>query len=185
MFKKISCSLLQPQILLVDFQVQQTHHHQRQQQEQHLRRPWQHLQRRPPLVIKNCYIFSVGIVVLFKSNRGWFARQNCIILDCDNNADCTGDSDSCVSNVCFCGSTEKCSETAICSVGECRGIWFLYSQNLWLSGKFYFKVTWYILPILHLFIRARYYGLCFTLWYWIYHFWQHRSVSKLSKLIRA
>ena len=69
-----------------------------------------------------------------------------MILECLTHSDCTGDSDSCVSNVCFCGSTEKCSgitadacvigkckcgeheecsETEICSVGECVGMLFL------------------------------------------------------------
>ena len=67
-------------------------------------------------------IFHVTRKRLFKSTRGLFARQNCIIIECDNDADCTGDSDSCISNVCFCGSSEKCSETETCVVGECRGI---------------------------------------------------------------
>ena len=65
-----------------------------------------------------------------------------MILECLTNSDCTGDSDTCVSNLCFCGTTEKCtgrtdtcvmekckcgeneecSETEFCSTGECRGI---------------------------------------------------------------
>ena len=72
-----------------------------------------------------------------------FSRQNSIILECFVDSDCTGDSDTCVSNVCGCGSTEKCSgdstcvigkckcgeheecsKTETCIVGECRGIWF-------------------------------------------------------------
>ena len=64
-----------------------------------------------------------------------------MILECFTVSDCTGDSDSCISNTCVCGSTEKCSgrtdtcvmekckcgeneecsETEICSTGECRG----------------------------------------------------------------
>ena len=75
-----------------------------------------------------------------------FARQNSNFLECFADSDCTGYSDTCVSNVCFCGSTEKCSgmiadacvmgkckcgeheecsDTEICSVGECVGMWFL------------------------------------------------------------
>ena len=74
-----------------------------------------------------------------------FSRQNSIILECFNDSDCTGYSDTCVSNVCVCGLTEKCSgmtvdacvrgkckcgeheecsKTETCIVGECRGIWF-------------------------------------------------------------
>ena len=65
-----------------------------------------------------------------------------MILECWTDSDCIGDSDTCVSNLCFCGSTEKCagrtdtcvmgkckcseneecSETSICSNGECRGM---------------------------------------------------------------
>ena len=65
-----------------------------------------------------------------------------MILECVINSDCIGDSDNCVSNACFCGSTdecsgrtdtcvmekckcgenEECSETELCIVGECRGI---------------------------------------------------------------
>ena len=68
-----------------------------------------------------------------------------MILECGTDSDCTGDSDKCVSNACFCGSTEKCSgrtdtcvmekckcgeneecsETELCIVGECRGMWYL------------------------------------------------------------
>ena len=73
-----------------------------------------------------------------------FARQNSIILECFADSDCTGDSDTCVSNVCVCGSTEKCSgdstcvigkckcgeheecsKTEFCIAGECLGMWFL------------------------------------------------------------
>ena len=65
-----------------------------------------------------------------------------MILECATDSDCTGDSDKCVSNVCFCGSGGKCSgrtdtcvmekcicgenvecsETEICSAGECQGM---------------------------------------------------------------
>ena len=68
-----------------------------------------------------------------------------MILECFIDSDCIGDSDNCVSNACFCGSTdecsgrtdtcvmekckcgenEECSETELCIVGECRGIWYL------------------------------------------------------------
>ena len=65
-----------------------------------------------------------------------------MFLECNTHADCTGDSDTCISNDCFCGSTdicsgrtdtcvmekckcgenEECSETELCIVGECRGM---------------------------------------------------------------
>ena len=71
-------------------------------------------------------------------------------LECVTDSDCTGDSDNCVSNACFCGSTEKCfgisdtcvmekckcgeneecSETEICIAGECRGMLLLIINNL-------------------------------------------------------
>ena len=88
------------------------------------------------------------------------AHQNSIILECFTDSDCTGDSDTCVSNSCVCGSTEKCSgitvdacvigkcqcgeheecsETEICSVGECVGRWFLIftKSNLISQINFY------------------------------------------------
>ena len=56
------------------------------------------------------------------SIQGLFTHQHSMILECGTDSDCTGDSDKCVSNACFCGSTEKCSETEICSAGECQGM---------------------------------------------------------------
>ena len=72
-----------------------------------------------------------------------------MILECFTDSDCTGDSDTCVSNTCVCGSTEKCSgrtdtcvmetckcgeneecsETEICSAGICRGMLFFIFEN--------------------------------------------------------
>ena len=49
-----------------------------------------------------------------------FARHNSIVLECFINSDCTGDSDTCVSNVCICGSTEKCSGDSTCVIGKCK-----------------------------------------------------------------
>ena len=69
-----------------------------------------------------------------------------MILECFIDSDCTGDSDNCVSNACFCGSTDQCSgrtdtcvmgncnkcgendecsETEFCGTGECRGLLLL------------------------------------------------------------
>ena len=70
--------------------------------------------------------------------------RNYITLECYSDTDCTGISDTCKANACFCGSTDKCSEIAgtcilgkckcgenegcseheICSAGECQGILF-------------------------------------------------------------
>ena len=65
-----------------------------------------------------------------------FKRQNSMILECYNDSDCTGDSDTCVSNTCFCGITAKCSgRLSVCSGGQCRGMWFLTLKNLSVSSK--------------------------------------------------
>ena len=112
-------------------------------------------------VTMGCYVLLMGnalvcleylFIVIFSENgylnqtQCLFARQNSNFLECFADSDCTGYSDTCVSNVCVCGSTEKCSgmtvdacvrgkckcgeheecsETEICSVGECVGRCFL------------------------------------------------------------
>ena len=68
---------------------------------------------------------------------------NCLIIACSKDADCTGNSDTCLSSSCLCGSSDKCSgntdtcilgtckcgeneecsETESCINGECQGIW--------------------------------------------------------------
>ena len=50
-----------------------------------------------------------------------FTFQNCLIIECSNDDDCTGDSDTCSSHSCRCGSTKKCSgNTDTCVMGECK-----------------------------------------------------------------
>ena len=67
------------------------------------------------------------IVTLYIRKNGYlnqtqclFARHNSIIQECVIDSDCTGDSDTCVSNVCVCGSTEKCSGGSTCVIGKCK-----------------------------------------------------------------
>ena len=44
-----------------------------------------------------------------------------MILECLTDSDCAGDSDACVSGVCFCGSTKKCTgRTDTCVMGKCK-----------------------------------------------------------------
>ena len=44
-----------------------------------------------------------------------------MILECSTDSDCTGDSDTCISNVCFCGSIAKCfGRTDTCVMGKCK-----------------------------------------------------------------
>ena len=42
-------------------------------------------------------------------------------VECINHEDCSGGSDTCISNFCHCGSNVKCSERAdTCTAGICR-----------------------------------------------------------------
>ena len=42
-------------------------------------------------------------------------------LECTTDEDCYGESDTCVLNICFCGSNAKCSgRTDKCHMGACR-----------------------------------------------------------------
>ena len=44
-----------------------------------------------------------------------------MILACSTDSDCTGDSDTCISNSCSCGSTEKCyGRSDTCVMGKCQ-----------------------------------------------------------------
>ena len=59
--------------------------------------------------------------------QGVFARQLVLFIDCHANADCNGNSDTCVSNYCHCGSNVKCSgrpdssgKSDICKNGNCK-----------------------------------------------------------------
>ena len=59
-----------------------------------------------------------------------------MILECYTDSDCTGDSDTCVSNTCFCGTTAKCSgELSLCSDSQCQGMRFLTIENLIVSSR--------------------------------------------------
>ena len=51
-----------------------------------------------------------------------FTFQNQLIIECYNDDDCIGDSDTCSSNSCHCGSNDKCPKTEGCSNGECKGM---------------------------------------------------------------
>ena len=51
-----------------------------------------------------------------------FTFQNSLIIECYNDDDCIGDSDTCSSNSCHCGSNDKCPKTEGCSNGECKGM---------------------------------------------------------------
>ena len=48
-----------------------------------------------------------------------------MILECTQNSDCTGRTDTCTMEKCKCGELEKCSEPEFCNFGECQGMWFL------------------------------------------------------------
>lgn len=44
-----------------------------------------------------------------------------MILECFTDSNCTGDSDTCISNACLCGSIEKCfGKTDTCVMGKCK-----------------------------------------------------------------
>ena len=48
------------------------------------------------------------------------ALQLTTIIECKTNDDCTGDSDTCISNYCHCGSIAKCTgRTDTCKAGVC------------------------------------------------------------------
>ena len=92
--------------------------------------------------VKNIEMSERNVKCYLNYTQGLFASQNSIYLECHTHADCPGDSDTCISNACFCGSTDKCSgrsdtcvigkckcggnkecsKTAMCIVGECRGM---------------------------------------------------------------
>ena len=86
-----------------------------------------------------------------------FTFQNCLIIECYNDDDCTGDSDTCSSHSCRCGSSKKCSgntdtcvmgeckcgqhdecsETEFCANGECKGIWSSISKRNVFKSSIY------------------------------------------------
>ena len=44
-----------------------------------------------------------------------------IMTECNTNEDCSGASDTCKSNVCYCGSETKCTRIAdTCKTGQCK-----------------------------------------------------------------
>ena len=90
-----------------------------------------------------------------------FLRQHALIVDCNSDNDCNGNSDTCVSNFCRCGSSvrcsavegtssgktdtcidgqcvkcgdnDECSEYDVCILGECKGMFILILQRLELT----------------------------------------------------
>ena len=65
-----------------------------------------------------CYIQILNGYL--NQTQSLFARTNSIVLECVIDSDCTGDTDTCVSNVCVCGSTEKCPGDSTCVIGKCK-----------------------------------------------------------------
>ena len=83
--------------------------------------------------------------MLVNDTQGVFSYQHFRITECHADEECTGDSDTCVSQTCKCGSIGKCSgrtdtcvngyckcgendectDTEYCSLGECRRMRFL------------------------------------------------------------
>ena len=56
-----------------------------------------------------------------KSHVIYSLYHNLIVAECLSHGDCTGASDTCVSNVCRCGSSVKCTgRTDTCISGSCK-----------------------------------------------------------------
>ena len=127
----------------------------------------------PPSLESNSYEFSFyrkpGKILLFISCihalylyhvnyiTAIFHHQHVLILDCNSDNDCTGNSDTCVSNFCRCGSSarcsavegsssgktdtcidglcvkcgnnDECSEYDICILGECKGMFIFIIKS--------------------------------------------------------
>ena len=68
-----------------------------------------------------CTYFHVNYAIAI------FLHQHALIVDCNSDNDCTGNSDTCVSNFCHCGSSVRCSavegnsslKTDTCNDGLC------------------------------------------------------------------
>ena len=64
------------------------------------------------------YIYKTGFQNI---HHAYLLSKNCLIIDCNNDGDCIGNSDTCSSHSCRCGSTDKCSgNTDTCVMGECK-----------------------------------------------------------------